>query len=554
MASQSIQIPDMWLALQSSAMPGKFSEDGKRYEFPVIKTVDTRGNTRNWYQYVELISPSGGAVAFNKRPILAQPVPQLDGYRGKIMTETWHDGGQRHGGKTPTWISTGRNLGKKNATNCATQALRTALGTYNKHLKAAGRKTSAIPAPSLRPLPMLVKKIGDTVDATLSLQHFRRPEAGVTLQRKLNGLRLVAREDGRAENGIEFYSRSGGEYPGMPHLRAQLAILFAKAPAAWQKLCEEKGLDPWSKVKEALADQPDDNLTLSPEKCADRQTPVVYLDGEVYKHGKSLRWISGQARSGTGGGDLEYWIFDCFFPTMHAVVPISSATRQRMLTLMFELALENPGKEAIPDLHRVENFPICGTGSPGAVSSETLSSETLSLSTCMDQVERLARQFLKEGYEGAIARKDRATYQYGTNGYHSSHLVKIKPIHDSEFEVVGYTQGERGKEVGAVIWICEVPAKDSPTGKAEEFSVVPKNMTYEERYKIHRCLDERDESGVTRFERDFLRKPLTVEYPELSSKTGKPTQAKALMFRTYEPAAGSEVPEDPVTKLLRECQ
>ena len=61
--------------------------------------------------------------------------------------------------------------------------------------------------------------------------------------------------------------------------------------------------------------------------------------------------------------------------------------------------------------------------------------------------------------------------------------MKIRPIFDDGFTVVGYTQGTRGKDVGAVIWECEVP---KPVDRL--FTVVPKDMTYEDRYAVYECL------------------------------------------------------------------
>ncbi len=61
--------------------------------------------------------------------------------------------------------------------------------------------------------------------------------------------------------------------------------------------------------------------------------------------------------------------------------------------------------------------------------------------------------------------------------------MKIKPKHDAEFPVVGFTQGRRGKDVGAVIWECGVPNPVNPRDKT--FTVVPKDMTYEQRYAIY---------------------------------------------------------------------
>jgi len=166
----------------------------------------------------------------------------------------------------------------------------------------------------------------------------------------------------------------------------------------------------------------------------------------------------------------------------------------------------------------------------------------------MDEVDAFAKKCLKEGYEGAIARKDMAGYRYGYNNYHSDNLVKIKPKFDSEYPLVGFTQGTRGKDVGAIIWECEVPEPLDP--KDKRFTVVP-NMPLEDRKRLYECLSEivegQDGKTITRFERDLKGKPITIEYASLSAKTGKPQQPKAIAVRTYE--NGSDVYQE----ILSEC-
>jgi len=526
-------VKDIWEAIQNGQLPGQFSDGGKVFTFPQVAAVDSQGNERFWEVRVTARAPDGVSVAFNQKDWLGRPAPPLPGYVGVIETRTWTAGGEPHKGKTPTEVTSGRNVGKANATNPLSQALRDALGLYNKKRKkaegaaAAGRGGGVVGA---RPLPMLVQRPDQTVAA--SLRKFPQGLAlfleGATAQPKLNGVRLVARLAGEGgETGVELYSRAGETYRGMDHVRAAVAALLAGAPAAWRRLCETRGRDP-----------------------AEGTTPTVYLDGELYKHGRDLRWISGEARGETGGGELEYWIFDCFFPQL--ATPVISRTRQRFLDLLFEEARRAGRQAALTPLVRVPNYSLAVEDGLG---EETRTPEEKSRlhKMYLDRIEGMARRFVdQEGYEGVIIRKDRAPYQYGTNGYHSPHLIKVKPLYDEEFPVVGFTDGKSGKDVGAVIWVCEVPAGRSKTGRAEQFSVVPKNMTYEQRKQVFRCLGEPTAGGVTRFARDFAGKPLTVEYPELSSKTGIPTQAKALLFRTYD--EGDRGDEDPLARLFRECK
>jgi len=373
---------------------------------------------------------------------------------------------------------------------------------------------------------MLVKKLNETKDATLSSEDFAR---GVTVQRKYNGVRAPTYfEESPTKQGpeaVRMYSRTKKDYPGFTHLRKELLPNLKNAPTVPDELLQPPESCGGSRLSE-------DELSRLRKVYAKAH---VHLDGEIYQHGKSLRWISGQARKEGDESTLNYIVYDCFFPAAKAADhDMPSANRQKYLDLLFAAAT---GDHKLTHVERAENFTV----------------------TDLSEAEALRDRFLAEDYEGAIARKDCTGYRYSHNNYHSSNLVKLKPKYDSEFKVVGYTQGTKGKDVGAVIWVCEVDPKNTKSADDKTFNVVPKDMTYSERYKIFECLGELVEDDrvdaphpnaqVTRFERDFLGQPLTVEYPERSTKTGKPTQAKALAFRTYENGPVN----DPVRRLYTEC-
>ena len=590
-------------------LPGKFTLDRTVFVFPTLAYAGARGAIHLWTIRVRLLSfapaEKHGETNSTEWPVglggytpMTDAMlrrPELEGFKAEITVESLQRGGKVRD-VMPTYVSTGKNLGKKNATNCLTQAIRDARGLYARQLKrgdvspagdsapaatapaatapaatAPAATAVAAPAPAAtavaapapaRPPPMLVKKIGESREAILGPAEFA---AGVTVQRKLNGVRFVVYADkislpthssspsgadlsrleepcyptlarvgedfpnpGRGTPRLIRYSRTGAEYPGQEQIVAELAPMMlagalAGAPA------------------EASAEVVDSVVPLGTtlRQCSD--TP--YFDGELYAHGQPLNWISGQARRGDDAGSLEFHIFDVFFPgAMAAGRDMKSRDRQAYLDAWFAAA--DAAGLAHPHVVRVENFP--------AESAAVMNT--------------LAQRFLLEGYEGAIARKDDAGYRYGYSNYHSTNVLKIKPKFDAEFRVVGFTQGTRGKDVGAVIWICEVASPVNPLDKT--FNVVPKDMEYKTRYALFECLNQMVEpvgsplvsaesprAGidtprlVTRFERDIKGLPLTVEYAEISIKTGKPLQAKALAFRTYE--SGPE--KDPICRLLLMC-
>ena len=541
MASHSIHIADYAQALADGTFPGAFNDDRTVYEFPAVESINFRDARLVWVVRVRLLAAGGAPLPFDEA-LLAPGAAGPEGAAGEITTEAHQvsaagTGGKARAGGKPTAIRSGKNLGKTNATNVATQALRDALSRYNAQLKRAsstragprGAAAAAPPARASQPPPMLVKKIGETREAALTPEDFER---GVTVQRKYNGVRASAYLGERASGDpgageVRMYSRTQGTYPGFTHIREELLCnLLAPPPVPVELMSPPPGCgEPGPDAAE---------LERLQGLYADAR---VHLDGEIYKHGKGLQWISGQARRKDDEKTLDYIIYDCFFPGPKAANhDMSSANRQKYLDSFFAAGGPEGTHRGFVHVQRAENFEA----------------------SSLEAVEALRDRFLDEGFEGAIARKDCTGYRYSFNNYHSANLVKLKPKFDSEFEVVGYTQGTKGKDVGAVVWVCEVDTENLQDPSDKTFNIVPKDMSYAERYMIHRCLGEEvadDRAGaapgarVTRFERDFQGRPLTVEYPERSTKTGKPTQAKAVAFRTYEDSPAL----DPVRRLYAEC-
>ena len=125
-----------------------------------------------------------------------------------------------------------------------------------------------------------------------------------------------------------------------------------------------------------------------------------------------------------------------------------------------------------------------------------------------DDIYRLQKQFIEEGYEGAMVRNLNGAYALGKR---SANLQKVKTFLDGEYKIVGYEQGV-GKEEGCVIWKCET---DSHT-----FSVRPKG-TQEQRQEWFNNASQ------------YIGKMLTVKYQELTDD-GVPRFPVGISVRDYE--------------------
>jgi len=519
MASVHIHITDTKGAIEDGTIPGTFSTDRTVFTFTQLE-YRTQRQQISWTVKIRLFR-GGHAIPITDEALSGAAIPKC---RAEIIVESFVVNAAGTGkirDIIPTYVETGKNIGKKNETTALTQAFRDALGLYNRQKKKsdlvgvmADVPSADVPTANVaadmtvdaRPPPMLVQKIGSSGRARLTSEDFQE---GVTVQRKLNGVRFVATAAGaesaagaaRPGSIITCYSRTGGTYQAPPAIQAELAEI----------------LQAWAVRDTALASSDATKSdALSSNATKSDALSMLYLDGELYKHGVPLNKISGQARgSAAPAEDLEYHVFDVFFPQVPGMV---SRDRQRILDAILG------GAPPHPHIIRVENFPV----------------------RSMAEIQTLVDRFLEEKYEGAIARKDSKPYEYSYSGYHSPNLLKIKPVFDDEFTVVGFTQGSKGKDLGAIVWICAV------SGGAT-FNVVPRDMTNDDRRRLFTCLSAQvagaDGKLVTRFERDLKGKPLTIEYRELSAKTGIPLQAKATVFRTYE--GGPET--DPVRKILDEC-
>jgi hypothetical protein len=509
MASKSVNITDYNKAINDGSIEGYFNKDRTVFHFNPVESVNSKGATLIWDLEVRLYDSDD-----NLHPIesaFLEPKSTIpDGLYGYIISSSKQistsgvEGKVRDGVK-PTIIKQGKNLKKSNSTNPITQALRDALSKYNAHKHKgnnAVKSSTAAFTTDNRPPPMLVKKIDETADATLTEKEV---DMGLIVQRKYNGTRspahIINTKDGPR---IDMYSRTNKDHLGLQHIKSELINLFASAPEVPEKF---------------ILNQIPTNTTMTSDGL--RVLKLLYspanlfVDGELYLHGKSLNWISGQVRKEGDEGTLEYWIYDCFFPAAIASgYQMASKYRQAYLDMLFAAV----GKTKY--VKRVINYKV----------------EKLS------DIYKYRDEFLAEGYEGAIVRKDWSGYAYGKNNYHSSNLVKVKPIYDAEFKVVGFTQGTKGKDVGALIWICEVDPENVVDPKDKTFNVVPKDMTYEDRYKIFKLLNTADN-----FKTYVEGKYLTVEFPERSKKTGKPSQAKALNFRNLD----TDSADDPITLMIK---
>lgn len=464
------------------SFPGKVKTKygNKIYVFPEIISEDSMGRKRFWVIYIRLIENKTGTSPARRKIDwdLSQDnvvnikksyyTDKLNNIIGQIWTEQGLVGTKDKNTKTtrsvPTYILKGKNIGKKNETNVFTQSLIQARSKYLKKLEQTTVNHSG------RVFPVAVHKYEDK--PRNKEKHIVYPCA---VQRKLDGGRTVAYFNKDAK--VELYTRKLKDLGGNTHIVLALDPLY---------------------------------------ELINRLYAGAYLDGELYKHGLSLQQISGimrrEADSKTSLREskenpelekikLEFHIFDVFFPFVVDKQLLTLEQRLVILDDIFKQA-EDSGID-MTYIKRVQNY----------------------IANDVDDESKLYQQFLEEKYEGSIIKNLAAPYEFGiSREIRTYQMRKRKPRYSAEYEIVGYTEGEQGKDKGAIIWVLKTPGDKKKKWKSVEFTSTPVGMDYEKRYKLF------TEMTKEKFESEYKGKMMTVEYDDISEE-GVPLRAKAKTIR-----------------------
>lgn len=216
-----------------------------------------------------------------------------------------------------------------------------------------------------------------------------------------------------------------------------------------------------------------------------KENPTIILDGELYKHGKTLQQISGAARMEKNAYDcdwLEFWVYDCYDKANPDMI---ANDRIKFLFEVLDIYL-NPTKNTKPiDLIRV-------------VAQTYVHGEQM--------IWDFHDQYVSEGFEGCVIRNPDRPYK--PNG-RTNDMIKFKNYKSEDFKVVGYELGLRGSE--DMTFICEL--EDGRTFKAMPCGTRDLKEEY-----------------VANFESKYKGHMLECTYFNLSND-GIPTQPKGRIFR-----------------------
>ncbi len=456
------------------AFPGEVDSGTGYHSLPLLWHKDGANRWRMWQIHIRMIKASQvmlsgidwDLLAEKQTPIKPEYYSMGTKIVGSIIAEVWVETGIEGGKNTrnaPTYFITPLNKDKANERNVFQTALVYARSQWLKRKERGGSESKSISSVNKQQkvvntmfFPMLAKPYKD------GEKHLQFP---LYIQPKLDGVRCLVylqKKNGGTKNVIA-YTRTKKPFPSIEYIKK---ILYPYLNALYD---EEKNQS-------------------------------IYFDGELYKHGKKLQDISGDSRnesanvSASNADRNEYHIYDCFYPK-ELNTPFSQRYEQLQA---FYNALDDDDSKV---LKKVPTFLVKNN-------TEALKRYT---------------QFTKLGYEGAMLRNKSGPYladPQKTGAFlRSKDLVKMKPKFTDEYEVVGYDEGAKGKDKGAIIWVCQ-------NKNGDKFHVTPKDITYAERYSLF-------QDALENFDEKYLGRMLTIEYEDLSND-GIPLRAKALTFRDYE--------------------
>jgi hypothetical protein len=474
--------------------PGSVNAAGI-YVFPELIHKDSHNNTRKWKISIRLIKTDKDQINKIDWNLLTETqIPIKKEYYGhnksyvdlpkSTAAQLWSETGVIDGKITrsnPTYFTKIANEGKINQRHEFHQALISARSLWLKRKDKGCRSNKDVDVKDNNLTlyyPMLAKPWKD------GEKHLKFP---LYVQPKLDGVRCLVfiPSYNCGYEKIIIYSRTLKEYPNYNYIKIALYSCLNQ-----------------------LFDQ--------------ENNQSIYLDGELYKHGKKLQDISGDSRSskskvsdkknkkiknfiGMPDEYNEYHIYDCFYPK-ELNIPYSE--RKDQISELFNGISKN-----------IINIL-------GVSSSDIIKPVKTTYVKSLVDAKKIFNKLVNNGYEGIILRNTEGIYLANSKKtgafMRSKNLVKMKIKYSDEFEIVGFTEGTKGKDKGAIIWIAKI--KDETKDKT--FNITPKDMTYDERYKLF--IDAQDN-----FNKKYLGRMMTVEYEDLS-KGGIPLRAKACSFRDYE--------------------
>jgi len=244
---------------------------------------------------------------------------------------------------------------------------------------------------------------------------------------------------------------------------------------------------------------------VSPNKSSDE---MLVLDGEFYNPNINFEKLIGYVRNENDKDikDIQFYMFDSFI--YNIIDKICYIKKES-----FESRLQRN-----INLFKNINYNVFNLFKSDFISDFKFVETKLVNNE--DEILVSLDNYIKDKYEGIIIRSKNGLYESSTNReIRSYQALKLKKFIDAEYPIKGITDGNKGKEIGAIKYILGLP-------DGNVFNATP-NMTLIKRRELFVKYSNKKE-----FEK-IKDKMVTVRYQELTDN-GVPRFAKVIAVRDYE--------------------
>jgi ATP-dependent DNA ligase len=447
--------------------PGELNEGTGYYEFPLLTYEDTKNHKRMWQIFVRMVSNGKRVSNINWNEITEDQIPIKKEYfnigtkiKPGIIAEEWSISGIENMAITkssPTYFDEVTFKNQSNERNVFQTAL---IDARSKYLKVKERSVIST-STDKKYFPMLAKSQKDG-ERFINYPAFIQP--------KLDGVRCVI-----------YLNNYNNINIGNINIKDKIAAVTAYTRT-------KKDFPSINYIKLALYDYLVDLYD-------EEKKESIYIDGELYRHGKKLQDISGDSRNEVTKSEKtfnQYHIYDIFYPSK---LNMKFSIRTKQVDEIFKAIELNDEK-----YDYIIKVPTYITNSA-------------------EESKNKFDEFIALGYEGAILRNVDGPYLANADRtgafMRSKDLVKMKKKFSDEYEVIGFTEGN-GRDKGCIIWKLK-------NLEGIEFNVTP-NIPINERKKLYEICKKNNK---------FIGQMLTVEYEDLS-KDNVPQRAKGIAFRNFD--------------------
>jgi DNA ligase-1 len=401
---------------------------------------------------------------------MSDEITKINEVKKKYIGLYWYEGKIEDGKETKysaSFVTEGKNLGKKNETTIFIQTIFQCMSEYCKK-KDKGYKFKEIEEEDR-------DKNETCLMYPMALHKWTESKTKIAfpcyVQPKLDGVRVLITLNNKQEKDLDkdvlIYSRKLKPYLGLIEIKKAIYPVLQKYPG-------------------------------------------LYLDGELYKVGQKFENFIGNVRNEEVKeySEIQFFIFDSFIIEDCIVKQEIFEERKIRTEKIYKEIDEYLLQKNENNYKEVRKNPL---NSIIVLVQNILVTKEETIETLLDE--------LSVNYEGIVIRDKRGIYETSINREIRTYgALKYKKFLDDEYKIVGFTQGDKGKEIGAIKWILE-------TNEGKQFMATP-NDTLENRRKLFDTYTK----NKNEFEK-VKNKMATIRYQELSAYN-IPRFAKFITIRT----------------------